>query len=38
MDNNKKDNLHKTSQNCVDVNVDFQEQLLEELKEFISKY
>ena len=38
MDNNKKDNLHKTNQNCVDVNVDFQEQLLEELKEFISKY
>ena len=38
MDNNKKDNPHKTNQNCVDVNVDFQEQLLEELKEFISKY
>ena len=38
MDNNKKDSLHKTNHNCVDENVDFQEQLLEELKEFVSKY
>ncbi len=38
MDNNKKDSLHKTNHNRVDENVDFQEQLLEELKEFVSKY
>ena len=38
MDNNKKDSHHKTNHNCVDENVDFQEQLLEELREFVSKY
>ena len=38
MDNNKKDSHHKTNHNFVDENVDFQEQLLEELKEFVSKY
>ncbi len=38
MDSNKKDSLHKTNHNSVDENVDFQEQLLEELNEFVSKY
>ena len=38
MNNYKKDSPHKTDDISSNVNVDFQEQLLEELKEFISKY
>ena len=38
MNNYKKDSPHKTDDISFNKNVDFQEQLLEELKEFVSKY
>ena len=38
MDNNKKDSIHKTNHSSADKNVDVQAQLVEELKEFVSKY
>ena len=38
MDNNKKDSLQKTDNISADKNVDVQEQLLKELREFVSKY
>ena len=38
MDNNKKDSFHKTNDIFADKNVDVQVNLLNELKEFVSKY
>ena len=38
MDNNKKDSFHKTNDIFADKNVDVHVHLLNELKEFVSKY